>query len=90
MDYEYIKNFYRLVAADLSRKTELDTDPKAIQRIEFIGQLQNEDGINADRRQSMVALKILEKTVETKSKLGIKELQQYYKRLQIIINRELN
>ena len=38
----------------------------------------------------MVALKILEKTVETKSKLGIKELQQYYKRLQIIINRELN
>ena len=76
MDYEYIKNFYRLVAADLSRKTELDTDQKAIQRIEFIGQLQNEDGINTDRRQSMVVLKILEKTVEMKSNLGIKELQQ--------------
>ena len=81
MDYEYIKNFYRLVAADLSRKTELDTDQKAIQRIEFIGQLQNEDGINTDRRQSMVVLKILEKTVEMKSNLGIKELQRYYKRL---------
>ena len=81
INYEYIKNFYRLVAADLSRKAELDTDPKAIQRIEFIGQLQNEDGINTDRRQSMVVLKILEKTVEMKSNLGIKELQRYYKRL---------
>ena len=29
----------------------------------------------------MVVLKILEKTVEMKSNLGIKELQRYYKRL---------
>ena len=37
----------------MSRQNELDADPKAIQQIEFIGQLKNIDGINADRTQSM-------------------------------------
>ena len=31
LDYDYIKNHYRLTAADLSRQKELDADPKAIQ-----------------------------------------------------------
>ena len=31
LDYEYIKNCYRLIAFDLSRPKELDADPKAIQ-----------------------------------------------------------
>ena len=30
LDYEYIKNHYRLIAIDLSRQKELDADPKAI------------------------------------------------------------
>ena len=29
LDYEYVKNHYRLVAVDLCRKKELDVDPKA-------------------------------------------------------------
>ena len=33
------KNHYRLIAVDLSRQKELDADPKAIQQIEFVGQL---------------------------------------------------
>ena len=37
LDYEYIKNHYRLI--DLSRQKELDAYPKAIQQIEFVGQL---------------------------------------------------
>ena len=37
--YEYIKNHYRLIAVDLSRQIELDADPKAIQQLQFIGQL---------------------------------------------------
>ena len=38
LDYEFIKNYYRLIAVDLSRQKELDADPKAIQQIEFVGQ----------------------------------------------------
>ena len=30
LDYEYIKNHYRLMAVDLSRQKELDADPKSI------------------------------------------------------------
>ena len=39
LDYEYVKNRYRLIAVDLSRQKELHVDPKVIQRIEFVGQL---------------------------------------------------
>ena len=35
--YNYIKNHYRLIAVDLSRQKELDTDPKAILQMEFVG-----------------------------------------------------
>ena len=48
LDYGYVKNHYRLTAVDLNRQKELDADPKAIQQIEFVGQLKNEDSINAD------------------------------------------
>ena len=39
LDYYYIKTYYRLLAADLSRQKELDADPKAIQQKEFVGKL---------------------------------------------------
>ena len=35
LDYDYFKKHYKLVAVDLSKKKELDTDPRAIQQIEF-------------------------------------------------------
>ena len=35
LDYNYFKNHYKLVAVDLSKQKELDTDPRAIQQIEF-------------------------------------------------------
>ena len=38
LDYDYIKNHYRLIAVDLSRQKEVDADPKAIQQIKFVGQ----------------------------------------------------
>ena len=41
LNYEYIKNHYRLIAVDLSRQNELDADPKVIQGIEFVRQLNN-------------------------------------------------
>ena len=39
LDYDYIKNHYRLIAIDLSWQKDLNADPKAIQEIEFVGQL---------------------------------------------------
>ena len=62
LDYEYIKKHYRLIADDLSRQKELNTDPKEIQQIEFVGQLKklDDDGI-----ESMFFLTILEKIKET-------------------------
>ena len=53
LDCKYIKIQYKLIAVDLSRQKELDADPKAIQQIEFVGQLTNTDGENADGTQSM-------------------------------------
>ena len=56
LDYEYIKNRYKLIGADLSRQKELDADRKAIQEIEFVGQLKNIDVINADGTQNMFTI----------------------------------
>ena len=38
LDYDYIRNHYRLLAVGLTRQKELDADPKVIQPIEFIRQ----------------------------------------------------
>ena len=40
------KNHYRLIVVDLSRLKELDADPKAIQQIEFVGQLKKINNAN--------------------------------------------
>ena len=63
LDYDYIKNHYRLIAVDLSREKELDDDSKSIQQIEFFGLLKNlDDQIVAN--ESMFVLTILEKIKE--------------------------
>ena len=69
LDYEYIKNHYRLIAVDLSRQKELDPDPKAIQQIEFVEQLNKlYDNYNVVdvvvNNQFMFVLTILEKIKE--------------------------
>ena len=71
-NYEYVKNHCKLTAANLSTKMELDADPKAIQLIEFVGELKNVDdnsnAANADGTQPMLVLKSLEITKETRLK----------------------
>ena len=39
LDYKYFKENYQLIAIDLSKQKELDVDPRAIQQIEFKGNL---------------------------------------------------
>ena len=68
LDYEYIKNCFRLIAVDLSRQTKLDADPKGIQEIEIVGQLKqldiNGNATDVGNDQSMFVLMILEKIKE--------------------------
>ena len=65
LDYDCIRNLYRLIAVDLNRQRELDADPKAIQQIQFVRQLKNLDyAIVAN--ESMFVLAILEKVKETR------------------------
>ena len=61
LDYEYIKNHYRVIAVNLRRQKELDADPKEIQQIEFTGRFKNTDGINSDGTQFIFFFKTLEK-----------------------------
>ena len=70
MDYDYIKNYYRPIAGDLSKQNDLDLYANAIQRLELIGQLKNTGGANADGAQSMFVLTILEKIKETRLKFS--------------------
>ena len=64
--YDYSKNHYRLIAVDFIKQKEIHADRKTIQDIEFVGQLYNVDGVNADGKQAMFVLTILEKTKETR------------------------
>ena len=38
-DYPYFKKYYKLIAVDLSNQQKLDVDPKAMQQINFTGNL---------------------------------------------------
>ena len=44
MDYEYFSNHYELIAIDLSKQIELE-NPDLKQQINFIGKLEEENGI---------------------------------------------
>ena len=61
---------YRLIAVGLSRQKELDADPRETQQIDFVRQLQNENGINVDGTQTIFILMILEKIKEVRLKFS--------------------
>ena len=42
LDYNYFKEHYKMIAIDLSKQQELDSDSKAIHQINFIENLENE------------------------------------------------
>ena len=54
------ENLSRLIiAVDLSRQKEFNVDPKAIQQIEFVGQLKKLSNDNNDNFESMLILTFL-------------------------------
>ena len=62
LDYDCIKNHYRLTAVDLSRHKELDSDSKVMQP--------NNPDDSTVVNESMFALTILEKIKETRLKFS--------------------
>ena len=56
LDYIYFKNYYKMIAVDLSKQQALDADPKAIQQINFTA--------NLDRARNTRFYFILEKSKE--------------------------
>ena len=70
IDYDWIKNHYRLLAVDLSIEKELDAGPEAIQQIEFVGHLKTLDGdgkaTDASNEQTMFVLMIFKKIKEVR------------------------
>ena len=57
LDYIYLKNYYKMVAVNLSKQQALDADPKAIQQINFTA--------NLDRAGNTRFYFILEEAKET-------------------------
>ena len=55
LDYQYFKDYYNLIAVDLSKQKELDAHLRAIQQIEFYGMLKTKSQ----------ACTVLEKSKET-------------------------
>ena len=45
LDYKYFKDHYQLIAVDLSKRKDLDADPKANQQIEFYGKLETDSQV---------------------------------------------
>ena len=73
LDYDYIKNHYRLIAVDSTRQKESDADPKAIQQTEFVGQLKklddNYNATDAGNDQSIIVLTNIRKNQRNKIKI---------------------
>ena len=42
LDYNYFKEHYKMIAIDLSKQQELDSDPKTIQQISFTENLEQQ------------------------------------------------
>ena len=42
VEYNYFKKYHKIIAMDLSEQQALDSDPKSIQQIKFIGNLENQ------------------------------------------------
>ena len=57
LDYQYVKDYYKMIAVDLSKQQALDADPRAIQQINFT--------VHLDRAGNTRFYFILEEAKET-------------------------
>ena len=79
LNYECIKNYFKLIPLYLCKQKELDADPKANEQIEFAGKLKNTDGENVDGTQSMFVLAISEKNQRNTTKILLRKCKSLVK-----------
>ena len=65
LDYNYLNNYYKTIAIDLSKQQALDADPKAIQQINFTGNLIRRNVESESRNDNTVMFFIIEEAKET-------------------------
>ena len=61
LDYNYFNNYYKMIAIDLSKQQALDVDPKAIQKINFVRNLNRGEDVNDNK----IVFFIIEEVKET-------------------------
>ena len=71
LDYSYFKDYYKMIAIDLSKQQALDADPRVTQQINFTA--------NLDRAGNRIIFFIIEEAKETFWTFG-KEPQKFCKR----------
>ena len=54
LDYNYFGKYYKMIAIDLSKQQALDSDPKAIQQINFTGNLNQGRNVNVNTTTSFI------------------------------------
>ena len=59
LDYHYFKYYYKMIAIDLSKQQVLDSYPKAIQQINFTGNL------NRGGNKNITMFLIIEESIKT-------------------------
>ena len=73
LDYVYFKNYYKMVAIDLSKQQALDADPKVIQQANFTGNLNW-----AGRTTTFFIIEEAKKVISNFSQGTIKALEIYF------------
>ena len=73
LDHPYFKKYYKLIAIDLGKQQKIDADPKAIQQINFTGNLNREEGSTM-----FFIIEEAKETVLDFSKGTVKVLQFYF------------
>ena len=54
LDYSYFKDRYKMIAIELSKQRALDTDPRAIQQINYTGNLDRAENAAIEAKESVL------------------------------------
>ena len=77
LHYNYFNNYYKMIAIDLNKQQALDAHPKAIQQINFTGNLNRSQNIN-DNTTMFFIIEEAKETISDFSQGTVKVLRIYF------------